>query len=366
VSTSADLGKSAGLVARRMTAHRLWGRPAASLDDVVRGLSAMQSQEFVPAKWALAQRADGVTVADVDAAFESGRLLRTHILRPTWHFVHAADIRWMLVASAPRVHRASAYYYRQSGLDDAVAADTRRVFEKTLGGGDHATRKELAAALATAGLPSAGVPFGHVLMRAELDGVLVSGAMRGKQHTYALLDARVPPAPTPSVDDALDELTRRYLAMHGPATLKDYCAWGSLTVTDARRTLDRLGVDVSSEEIDRRTYWSLADATTAPRRVACPSSPTVDLVQCYDEVLMGYSESRTILIPYDDVAALRPGWHSVLRDGALIGSWRFKVGTDGVDVEIDVSHELTEAERDSLTAAVQRFGVFFGRSATWH
>jgi hypothetical protein len=99
--------------------------------------------------------------------------------------------------------------------------------------------------------------------------------------------------------------------------------------------------------------------------VTSPSSPTVDLIQCYDEVLMGYSESRTILIPYDGVAVLRPGWHSMLRDGALIGSWRFNVGPDGVDVEIDVSRELTGADADALTKAVQRLGAFFGRPATW-
>src|SRR5215470_6177942 len=243
------------LVTRRMRGQRLWGPPAATLDDVIRGLGAMQAQEFEPAKWALAQRAEGVTVTDVDAAFDAGTLLRLHILRPTWHFVHADDLRWMLRASAPRVHRANAYYYRQSGVDDDVAARSRVVFEKVLRDGQHATRKEIADALAEASLPSTGVPLAYVMMRGELDGVIVSGAKRGKQHTYALFDARVPAGPTPDADEALAAMTRRYLTMRGPATLKDYCAWAPLPVADGRLGLEVLGDAVVREEIDRRVYF---------------------------------------------------------------------------------------------------------------
>ncbi|HKE66429.1 MAG TPA: winged helix DNA-binding domain-containing protein [Micromonosporaceae bacterium] len=365
------------LVTRRMHGHRLWGRPAGSLDEVIRGLGAMQAQEFVPAKWALAQRATGVTVADVDAAFEFGTLLRTHILRPTWHFVHAADLRWMLRASAPRVHRAMAFQYRHTGVDDRTVADSRRVFDQVLGDGHHATRRELATAFAEAGLPTAGPAFWAVLMSAELDAVIVSGAMQGKQQTYALFDARVAPGPTPNDDEALVELSRRYLGMRGPATLKDYCAWASLTVTDARRGFNLIRDDVIVEEIDGLAYWSLAASESTGSNAATvlepPDSPTVDLVQCYDEVLMGYSESRGILAP-TGAATLRPGWSTVLIDGLVAGSWRFTAGTQAIDVEMDLSRDLSAAERprdlsaaerDSVTAAVDRLGAFFGRPARW-
>lgn len=322
----------------------------------------MQAQEFGPAKWALAQRADGVTVADVEAAFEAGTLLRLHILRPTWHFVHADDLRWMLRVSAPRVHKANAYHYRVTGVDDDVARRSRVILEKVLADGRHATRKEIAAILAAADLPSAGVPLVATMMRAELDGVIVSGVMQGKQHTYALVDARVPAGAEPDEDEALAELTRRYLVMRGPATVKDYATWASLTVTDARRGLAMLADAVVSEEIGGRQYWSLA----GDHRSTALKRPVVDLVQCYDEVVMGYSESRDVVVPPDRLlGAWQARWHAVLLDGHVVGQWRFTVGRDGVAVETDMWRTFTSAERAVMTNAVDRLGGYFGRTATW-
>ena len=70
--------------------------------EVVQWLGAIQAQDYPGAKWALALRAQGITDTDVDRALADGTILRTHILRPTWHFVTPADIRWMLKLTAPR------------------------------------------------------------------------------------------------------------------------------------------------------------------------------------------------------------------------------------------------------------------------
>jgi hypothetical protein len=71
--------------------------PFADAADVVGWFGGLQSQDYQPAKWALAQRlGPGVTDADLDRAFDDGVILRTHVLRPTWHFVAPADLRWLL------------------------------------------------------------------------------------------------------------------------------------------------------------------------------------------------------------------------------------------------------------------------------
>jgi hypothetical protein len=352
------------LVDRRMRGQRLWGPPYASVDDVVRGFGAMQAQEFLPAKWSIGQRTGGCTEIDVDAAFTAGRLLRTHVLRPTWHFVHADDIDWVLAASAPRVHAANAYYYRQSGVDDDVTRRSRAVFERVLGDGAQLTRKELAAELATAGMPVIGVPLAYVIIRAELDGVLISGAMRGKQPTYTLLDVRVPGRATPAREEALAELTRRYYACHGPATVRDYCTWASLTVAEARQGVEMIKSDAASETIGDRTYWSVPGNDPAP--LTPPTGPVIDLLQDYDEYVIGYFESRdAVLAEGGPTETLRARHRPVMLNGRLIGYWRHTMTASAVEIETVGVPVLDGVESAALQAAADRFGAFLGRTATW-
>src|SRR5688572_10872776 len=207
--------------------------------EVVGWLGAVQAQDYAAAKWALALRAPGLTDADVDRALADGSILRTHVLRPTWHFVLPDDIRWMLALTAPRINALSAYYYRQMGLDDATFARSNDVLAKALQGGQQRTREELAAVLHQAGIYNGELlAFTYLMIRAELDGVVCSGARRGKQFTYALLDERAPQARQLTRDEALAELARRYFSGHGPATLADFVWWSGLTVTDARSGLE--------------------------------------------------------------------------------------------------------------------------------
>src|SRR5689334_19603161 len=85
--------------------------------DLVAWLGAVQSQDYAAATWAVGQRVPGTTAATIEQAFTDGAILRTHVLRPTWHFVAPADIRWMLALTAPRVQQASKSYYVRYGPD---------------------------------------------------------------------------------------------------------------------------------------------------------------------------------------------------------------------------------------------------------
>jgi hypothetical protein len=346
------------LIARRMHTQHLWGRPMASIDHVIRHFGAIQAQEFLPAKWSIAQRLTGVTDRDVHAAFADGRLLRTHILRPTWHFVHAADIRWMLLASAPRVHAANAYYYRRTGVDEQVAKRSRSVFEQALGDGGHLTRTELAGRLEAAGMPVKGVALAYVIMRAELDGVLVSGP---EKDSYALLDLRAPGAPAVDRDAAIAELVRRYFTGRGPATVKDFCTWATFTVTEARRGLDLLGAELVAEELDGRTYWS-APAAGAVR----PSSPAVTLLQDYDEYVVGYFDSRDVIMhPDGPAAALAARLRALLVDGRVVGHWKHAVKDGRAEVTAVMSRPFTKPEAIAMDRAVEQFGAFLGLPISW-
>ena len=202
----------------------------------MRWLGAVQAQQFDEAKWSLAERTHACTDADVEAAFARGEIIRTHVLRPTWHFVERGDVRWLLRLTRPRVHALNRYSYRMFELDASVLTRSHDVLAKTLADGEPRTRRELAERLAAAGIEADGPRLAYIVMHAELEELICSGPRRGKQQTYALLDHRAPPSPLDGLsrERALAELVRRYFRSHGPATIKDFTAWSSLTVADTR------------------------------------------------------------------------------------------------------------------------------------
>lgn len=350
--------KSGDIAQRRMHSQHLWGTAFKTPEDVVHWLGALQAQEFHVAKWSVAQRANGVSNAAVDQAFAEGAILRTHLLRPTWHFVLPTDIRWMLDLTAPRVNALNAYYYRKLELDVQLFAKTNALIAHALKGGRHLTRKELAAMLDRADINANGLRLGYILMRAELDAVICSGTTSGKQQTYALLDKRAPQAKTLDRDVALAELTRRYFISRGPATLKDYVRWSSLSAADGKNGLDMVKSQLEREVVDGRTYWF-----AAPLPGAKAASKVIDLVQGYDECIMSYGESKDVLSA--PLAPAIPGervmfTHAILLDGQLIGHWRLVSKKNAVVVETSFYRPLDSVEAQALDAAVERYGRFLG------
>ena len=175
------------------------------------------------------------------AAFDAGRILRTHLLRPTWHFVLPEDIRWLLTATAPRVKARDARRYAQLGLDASTQRRSAKALAAALRGGNQLTRAEAAAVLTAAGIGVDGQRLPYLLMHAELDALICSGPRRGKQHTYVLLEERAPDARDLPRDEALAELARRYFRSHGPATAKDFAGWATLTLAEARAAIEAAG-----------------------------------------------------------------------------------------------------------------------------
>jgi hypothetical protein len=248
---------------------------------VVARLCAMQAQDFVGAKWAIGLRARGLDDGAVEAAFDRGEILRTHVMRPTWHFVTPADIRWMLALTAPRVHQASKFYYKQHGLDAKTMARVHRVLASELEGGRFRTRTELAAALRSRGIEARGPRLGSSRSRrARAGDVQRPGAREGSSPTRTSTSA-APRARRGTPRDACGELTRRYFASHGPATLRDYVWWSGLTVAQAKKGIEHAGLE--PREIGGLTYW--ASSWNAPRM-----PPATFLLPNYDEYLIAYKD----------------------------------------------------------------------------
>jgi len=324
--------------------------------QVVAWLGAVQSQDYAGAKWALAQRTNGLTDAVIEQAFARGEILRTHVLRPTWHFVTPVDIRWMLALTAPRVRAAMAYMNRQLGLDTAIFEKSNAALTKALQGNKQLTRSELGQILQKAGIPVDGLNLGHLMGRAELDGIICSGVRRGKQHTYALLEERAPQAKSLEPDEALAELTKRYFTSHGPATLPDFVWWSGLTTTDARKGIEFVKSQFDHEVVDDQTYWFIASGST--RKL----SPTVHLLPDYDEYTVGYTDRAEIFdITHSNKLDARGSvlaQYSIMINGQVAGTWKRTIKKNEVLIELVPFIMLTDDQNQAIIAATQQYGKF--------
>jgi hypothetical protein len=326
-------------------------------DDVVRCLGAVQAQDFAGAKWAIGLRSDGLTDPDVERAFNDGSILRTHMLRPTWHFVAPEDIRWILTLTAPRVRAQIAFMDRQLELDKSLFKKSSDVLIKALQSGKQLTRAELEPAYQKARIPAEGQRLGHLLMHAELDGLICSGPRRGKQFTYALLEEWVPPARAMTREESLAELVKRYFLTRGPATLKDFAWWSGLTVADARNGLESVESQFVSDIMDGQTYWFAE--TEKPIQ---SSTNTAHLLPNYDEYFIGFKDRSAINrvaglagIKKDDPALLA---NVIILDGQVIGGWRRTLNKDSVLVEASLIAKLTKKGEQALEQAAEQFGAF--------
>lgn len=341
----------------------LSGSSAPDPVTALRRLAVVQGQDWLPAQWSLAQRsARPVTETDLVAAFDRGEILRTHVLRPTWHLVTPESIRWLLTATAERVHRLSGYEYRQHGVDEEVAGRARDVLETVLPGRS-LTRTEVAGALARAGIEASGVRLAALLMWAELHQVVCSGPVRGRQQTYALVAERAAPDPGLTVEEARARLARVYFATRGPATVRDLARWASLTIAQARQAAAEC--DLEEVEVDGRALLVTRGDEPPP-----PTGGTeVHLIQTLDEIAMSYSDSRDLTTQGRDWTTGPPTgfFHGILVDGLLAGHWRYTRDSSGrPDRVLTWAYEpFPPAVRDGIAAEVERFGGYVGRTLTW-
>jgi hypothetical protein len=338
----------------RLLNQHINGTRFAQPAELVTWLGAVQSQDYAGAKWALGLRLPGSVDDEIERAFASGAILRTHIMRPTWHFVAPADIRWMLALTAPRVHAISDYYYRKLEFDEALLRRSDETLAEALRGGRERTRDELRAALEQSSV-ILGDPLrlGYLLIHAELEGIICSGARRGKQVTYALLEERAPPAKTLERDEALAELTRRYFTSHGPATARDLSWWSGLTVADAQRGLAIVGTDLQREEVEGGVYWLAPSALPARQTIE-----TAHLLPNYDEYTVGYQGYDAL---FQGLGAEKLTFrHPLIIEGLMAGGWKRGQTRSAATVELKTLAPLTAVQREAVDAAAGRYSAFLG------
>lgn len=347
-----------GVARRRLANTKLIGSPFASPLDVVRRLGAVQAQDYAGAKWGVALRTAGASDADIERALSDGTIVRTHVLRPTWHLVAAEDIRWMLALTAPRVRTAMGSYDRKLELDDKVFSRSAAAITRALSGGKALTRTQLGQVLARVKIDARGQRLAHLMMRAELDALVCSGPRAGKQTTYALLDERIPPTSSPRLrDEALSELAMRYFPTRGPATVHDFAWWSGLTIGDARRAVEATSPNFERADMDGRTHWFTGEAPAARA-----SASTAHLIPNYDEYFIGMRDRGAIGVLVKESPVQLPGstfaTHLVIVDGQLVGGWDRTITERAAIVHLRLAVPVARRHLRSIEEQALRYGEF--------
>lgn len=355
-----------GVIRQRLSTQRLSSAPLDDPADVVRLLTCVQSQERDHALFSLGLRTRDKTYAALLGAHSDGTFLRTHILRPTWHFVLAEDLRWILDLTSARVESSMAARHRQVGLgDERVVRRSLDALAEILAGPTPMTRAEIGAEFDRRGEPVApGAPLGHLLLIGELRGLLCSGPVKGAHHSYVLVDEVVPATAPLSREEAMDRLVRRFFAGHGPASVRDFARWSSLTMTDTRRALADVGDDLEQCEVDGETLWF--DPEVRARR--SPRAPAAYLFPVYDEAVLTYPQLNfPVADGHPHADRPDPFWAWVVCDEVNVGLWKRSLTKDGVEVEADVrlATSLGEEVRGSVRQAAQRLADFLDRDLSY-
>ncbi len=361
MTTPATSRAAARVLDRRLSTQRLTSAPLGSAAEVVRLLGCVQSQDRPSAFYSLGLRTRAATASSVQAELDAGTIIRTHILRPTWHFVAPEDLRWMLGLTSPKIVRGMAARHRELALDERTIECGFQALEKLLRGKNFLSRKELGPMGAAHGI-TAGPQLGHLLMLAELRGLICSGPSDGGQHRYALIDEWVPPAPALDPDRATARLVHRFFAGHGPASLPDLTRWCTVTQAEARIALAEIGDALEKIEFDGTELWF--DPSVTARRSRTPEAL---LLPVFDEATLTYlrlSFPRTAGHPFEGLAG--PGMSdlfngSVLVDGVNVGTYSRTVGADTVQVRLRFAGSATAEQRRRAKVGAEQIGAFHGR-----
>ena len=339
----------------RLRTQHLVSPHAESAREAVGSLLAVQAENPGQAAWAVASRTQDPDQGELAALLDDGAVLRTHVLRPTWHFVRAEDIGWLLDLTGPRIRRVTGQQLRDThGLDERSIGEAVTAVMQVLASRGQLTRAQLAAELPERGIRGSGQMLMVLLAHAELDGLICSGRAAGGEHTYALMAERVPAPRRLGRTAALAELALRYFTGHGPATERDLAYWATLSLTDVRAGLQQVRHRLGSFQHDGRTFWHAPGE--APRG---PQQPAGHLLQILDETYRGYQDSRWVLDAGGDVPRTRAAAAGMaLVDAQLLAAMRRTIGHDHVQFDLRPYRALTDPQIEALDRAAGRYGEY--------
>ncbi|MFN8411640.1 MAG: winged helix DNA-binding domain-containing protein [Anaerolineales bacterium] len=342
---------NARLINQQITSSRF-----TSAKELVSWMGAMQAQDAAMVKWAVGIRLPQSTTQTIETALDKGEIIRTHVLRPTWHLVPADELRWMLALTAPHILAQTKSRQKELELSEAVLKKSMSIIEKILRDGNHLTREEIILELNKGKIATDENRASHIFVYAELNLVICSGKAKAGKQTFALFEERIPKKKSISREDMLAKLAKTYFTSHGPATLQDFIWWSGLSVSQAKEGLELAKTSLNSEALESQTYW-FGDSFTFPKSIEASAY----LLPAFDEFIISYKDrTATLPITAHQQAISSNGifWPVIVVNGQAIGTWKRTIKKQKVIISLNFFKQPDKKVRQSLENAAGAFGKF--------
>ncbi len=342
-------------IIRQGLSHPVFDDPV----SVVKYMAGIQAQDFEMARWAVGIRLRNPKLEEINLALDQGLILRAHIFRPTWHLIPGEDYVWMNRFSAPFLRKAHAGRFNQLGLNEPLLKKTRKLIHKTLLARPSLTRHQILEVFHRHKIKPDNLQLIHIFYDAELEGLICSGPQKGKNHTYSLVEERVPSPVKKSSEEALAELTLRYFQSHGPATLQDLTKWMTIPVNTAR-----LGIKMNQSSLDQIEIKGKVHWFTVPPKPAGHGPGPFLLLPAYDEYLIGYADRSFALKPefipttMTSNGILNP---TLVYGGKVLGLWKRKTASASLTVQATWFSKPNKAHLSMLEKSISKYSRFFNK-----
>ena len=289
--------------------------------EVVGHMGAVQAQDYRMMRWAVAMRTRRPSAKIFKQAFDSGRIIRLHLMRGTWQLVSAEDYWMMLDLCAPKAIAVTKGWMSSNkiSIPDEELMQVRDIFAQTADCLGSATKEDLVRALAEKNIRMDAHRLSYHIRMAELTGTICSGNLLPMKATYALTANKLQPRKATDRDEALMLFTRKYFQSRQPATLEDFMWWSGMNISDCRKGIALLGNTIHVEKWKGRHFYLTDDCRTRGFRKG-----KFLLIPPYDEYLIGY-KSRDIVLPpehrhhaHNNSGIFQP---IIACDGTVCGNW---------------------------------------------
>jgi len=303
-------------------------------EEVVAHFGAMQAQEYRMMRWAVEMRCKRPSEKAFVKAYNTGKIIRLHLLRGTWQLVAAEDYAWMLDLCGAKARQVIRGWMHASKIeiDEDELHQIREILIAVTEVKGSVTKEDYHEALAARGITMDDHRLSYHIRFAELDGVLCSGDLLPMKATYALTAMKIPVIEKKDREESLALLTRKYFQSHQPATLEDLVWWSGLGINDCRRGIELLKTSLPSSarvELAKQPHNLI---TLQPQnllmfegyRTRGVKKDSYLLIPPYDEYLIGYKSRDVVLDPehchhaHNNSGIFQP---VIARGGEICGNW---------------------------------------------
>jgi hypothetical protein len=344
------------IITQRLINHQLAIQSFEKPKDLVNWMGALQAQDYNAVKWAIGMRLNNGSENHVEEAINKGEIIRIHLLRPTWHFVSAEDVYWMLELNASKIKSSMKSRHTFLGLTPDIVKKSQSTIKKMLEREEFVERDEILNKLIDSKIVENNLQVNHLLTLSEQDGIICSGPEIKNKQTYALLEKRVPWKNIITRDEAICKLTKKYFQSHGPATLQDFVWWAGINNTEAKKGIEMNRSLLLSENIEGNTYYfySFTDNQSIDKDLSY-------LLPAFDEFIISYKEREMIIRDHNysklisSNGIFRP---VILSDMKAVGTWKRIVSKGKTDIEISVFDKIKKSFIPGLKEATSSYLSF--------